>query len=140
MGEPDRTRRADRGGSGVAVVLSAMLLSGALASVVSVSVTVARLNAERGPAIASVRLGELAAGYAVAAAESGASGEAAAAGARAWGIALEAALDRVAERSGMVLLPARAVAAGAPDVTGTVELVLREYLAGRRPGAAETER
>ena len=129
--------RADRGGSGVAVVLSAMLLSGALAAVVSVTVT--RLNAERGPAIASVRLGQLAAGYAVAAAESGASGEAAAAGARAWGIALEAALDRVARRSGMVLLPARAVASGAPDVTGTVELVLREYL-DRRPGAAEAER
>ncbi len=128
--------RADRGGSGVGVVLSAMLLSGALAAVVSVTVT--RLNADRAPAIASVRLGELAAGYAVAAAESGASGEAASADARAWGIALEAALDRVAERSGMVLLPARAVASGAPDVTETVELVLREYL-DRRPGAAETE-
>ena len=137
MGEPDRTRRADRGGSGVAVVLSAMLLSGAVAAVVSV--TVVRLAAERAPAIASVRLGELAAGYAVSAAEGGASGEAAAANARAWGIALEAALDRVAER-GLVLLPARAVAAGAPDVTGTVELVLREYLAARRPGTAETER
>ncbi len=131
--------RADRGGSGVAVVLSALLLSGAVAAVVSVSVSVVRVNAERAPAIASVRIGELAAEYAVEAAASGASGEAAAANARAWGIALEAALDRVAER-GLVLLPARAVAAGAPDVTERVKFVLREYLAGRRPGTAETGR
>ena len=129
-------RRADRGG-GVAVVLFAVLLSGAVAAVVSVAVV--RLVAERTPAIASVRIGELAAEYAVEAAQSGASGEAAAANARAWGIALEAALDRVAER-GLVLLPARAVAAGAPDVTERVEFVLREYLAGRRPGTAETGR
>ena len=123
----------ERGG-GVAVVLSAVLLSGAVSAVVSVAAV--RLAPERAPAIASVRLGEIAAGYAVSAAGDDRSGEAAAADARAWGIALEAALDRVAEGTGSVLLPARAVAAGAPDVTEAVEEVLARYLAERRPGAA----
>ena len=138
MRERGGMRRAERGGGGVAVVLSAVLLSGAVSAVVAVAVV--RLAPERAPAIASVRLGEIAAGYAVSAAGNDRSDEAAAADARAWGIALEAALDRVAERGGVVLLPARAVAAGAPDVTETVEFVLREHLAARRPGKAETGR
>ena len=126
----------ERGG-GVVVVLSAVLLSGAVAAVVSVAVV--RLVAERTPTIASVRLGEIAAEYAVSAAGNDRSGEAAAADARTWGIALEAALDRVAQATGSVLLPARAVAAGAPDATETVKFVLREYLAERRPGTAGIE-
>ena len=124
-------------GAGVAVVLSAVLLSGAVAAVVSVAVV--RLAAERTPSIASVRLGEIAADYAVSAAGNDRSGEAAAADARAWGIALDAALDRVAQGTGSVLLPARAVAAGAPDATETVKYVLREYLAERRPGTTGIE-
>ena len=56
--------------------------------------------------------------------------------ARAWGAALEAALDRVAARHRLVLLPARAVAAGAPDVTRQVEAALAEYLARRTGGSA----
>ena len=58
---------------------------------------------------------------------------------RAWGAALEAALDHVAARHGAVLLPARAVVAGAPDLTRQVEAVLAQFLArrtGRSTGAA----
>ena len=50
---------------------------------------------------------------------------------RAWGEALEAALDRVAARHRLVLLPARAVAAGAPDATVRVEAALAAILAER---------
>ena len=53
---------------------------------------------------------------------------------RDWGVALEAALDRVAELHRVVLLPARAVAAGAPDLTPKVEAALAELLAQRRGG------
>ena len=134
MRERGGMRRAERGGGGVAVVLSAVLLSGAVSAVVAVAVV--RLAPERVPAIASVRLGEIAAGYAVSAAGNDRSDEAAAADARAWGIALEAALDRVAQGTGSVLLPARAVAAGAPDVTETVEFVLRDRTSPRPRRAA----
>ena len=57
------------------------------------------------------------AAYAVKAAGENAAAAAVASDARAWGAALEAALARVAARHGAVLLPARAVAAGAPDMT-----------------------
>ena len=116
---------------GLAVVLSAVLLSGAVAAAVSAATV--RLAADRSPRIASVRLGEIATGYAVKAAGDGASAETAAAGARAWAFALETALVRVADRHGTVLLPARAVAAGAPDLTAQVESALAEAL-GAGPG------
>ena len=48
---------------------------------------------------------------------------------RVWGVALETALDRVARDHGVVLLPARAVAAGAPDMTPQVEAMLSAILA-----------
>ena len=66
--------------------------------------------------------------YAVKAAGENAPAAAAARDARAWGTALETALARVAARHGVVLLPARAVAAGAPDMTARVEAVLAAEL------------
>ncbi len=111
------------------VVLCATLLAGGVAAAVAAAVL--RLGAPEAASIASVRLGEMTAAYTTrAAAEGGTAGEV-----RAWGEALEAALDHVAERRGVVLLPARAVAAGAPDVTRHVEAVLAEFLA-RRTGAS----
>ena len=52
---------------------------------------------------------------------------------RAWGAALERALALVAERRAVVLLPARAVAAGAPDVTGEVEAAMARLLGEAAP-------
>ena len=72
------------------------------------------------------------AAYAVKAAGENAAAAAVASDARAWGAALEAALARVAARHDVVLLPARAVAAGAPDVTAEVEAVLAGLLASSR--------
>ena len=83
------------------------------------------------------------AAYAVKAAGENAAAAAVASDARAWGAALEAALARVAARHGAVLLPARAVAAGAPDVTAEVEAVLAGLLASSRssdPGQPEAGR
>ena len=57
---------------------------------------------------------------------------------RAWALALEAALARVAREHRAVLLPARAVAAGAPDLTADVEAALAEALA--RPAAGPESR
>ena len=84
------------------------------------------------PRIASVRLGEMTAAYAVNAAGENARAAAVASDARAWGAALEMALARVAARHGAVLLPARAVAAGAPDVTAELGAVLAGLLAPAR--------
>ena len=110
------------------VLVSAVLLSGALAAAVAAATL--RYGVEPAPGIASVRLGEMAAGYTTRAATTGATAE----DVRAWGAALETALDRVAAHRRVVLLPARAVAAGAPDLTPEVEAALAAVLA--RGGAA----
>ena len=108
------------------VVLCAALLAGGVAA--AVAAVVLRLGAPEGASIASVRLGEMTAAWTTrAAAEGGTAGDA-----RAWGEALEAALDRVSRRHGAVLLPARAVAAGAPDLTREVEETLAAVLARGR--------
>ena len=99
-----------------------MLLSGAVAAAVSVATV--RLAAPEPQRVASVRLGEVTAAWTTRAATEGRTAE----DVRAWGEALEAALDHVAERRGVVLLPARAVAAGAADLTGDVEAVLAALL------------
>ena len=113
------------------VVFCAVLLSGAVAAAVAAATV--RLAAPEDAPIASVRLGEMTAAYATRAASEGKTAEEV----RAWGEALEAALDRVAERRGVVLLPARAVAAGAPDATWHVEAALAVLLArGRAAGGA----
>ena len=135
---PDRVRgrlrdKADmeRNGSSWPVMVSAVLLSGAMAAAVAAATV--RLAAPEAPGIASVRLGEITAAYTTRAATRGESAE----DVRVWGVALEDALDHVAKRRGIVLLPARAVAAGAPDLTSDVEAVLAELLALRTGGGAE---
>ena len=74
--------------------------------------------------VATVRLAELAADHAMRAARAEASPDESAAATRRWAVALEYALAEVAAHHRAVLLPARAVAAGAPDVTAEVEAVL----------------
>ena len=116
-------RQAERSGGAWPVLVSTLLLSGAVAAAVSAALL--RLAApEMPPRVAGVRLAEITAAWTTRAAEDGASVE----DARAWGAALEAALDRVAERHRLVLLPARAVAAGAPDATALVEGTLEAIL------------
>ena len=104
------------------VLAAAVLLAGGVAAAVSAAMV--RYAADRAPAIASVRLGELAADYAANAARTDATGQETARTVRAWALGLEDALAEVAKRHGVVLLPARAVAAGAPDLTAEVEAVL----------------
>ena len=135
-GKPDLRRRAPRRRDDAAwpVVVSAVLLAGAVAAAVSAAML--RFAPNDSPRIASVRLGEMTAAYAVKAAGENAAAAAVASDARAWGAALEAALARVAARHDVVLLPARAVAAGAPDMTARVEAVLAALLARSAPGAA----
>ena len=120
----------DRNGSSWPVMVSAVLLSGAVAAAVAAAML--RYGVEPAPGIASVRLGEMTAAYTTRAASEGKTAE----DVRAWGEALEAALDRVADRHGVVLLPARAVAAGAPDLTPEVEAALAALLAGRETASA----
>ena len=128
-----RTRRG-RDDAAWPVVLSSVLLAGAVAAAVSAAML--RFAPVDAPRIASVRLGEMTARYAVKAAGENAPAAAAASDARAWGTALETALGRVAARHRVVLLPARAVAAGAPDLTAEVEAALTGLLAGSAAGAA----
>ncbi len=104
------------------LLASALLLSGGMAAAVAAATL--RYGVEPAPRIAGVRLAEITAAYTTrAAAEGRTSGDV-----RAWGAALEAALDHVSEHHGAVLLPARAVAAGAPDLTRQVEAALAAFL------------
>ena len=112
----------ERNGSSWPVMVSAVLLSGAMAAAVAAATV--RLAAPEPPRIGSVRLGEIAAAYTTRAATRGEVAE----DVRAWGAALETALVHVAQRHGVVLLPARAVAAGAPDMTPHVEAALEGFL------------
>ena len=108
------------------VMVSAVLLSGAIAAAVAAAVL--RYGSEPPPRIASVRLAEITAAWTTRAASEGVTPE----GVRAWGAALEAALDRVAHNHGVVLLPARAVAAGASDLTAEVKETLAAILERNR--------
>lgn len=116
----------ERSGSSWPVMVSAVLLSGAVAAAVAAATL--RFGVEAPPRIAGVRLAEITAEYTTRAASDGKTAE----DVRAWGEALEAALDGVAHRHGVVLLPARAVAAGAPDLTRSVEAALAAILDRRR--------
>ena len=133
-----RKAEAVRGGCAWPVMVSAVLLSGAVAAAVAAAALrfgpdlVPGYGTEPEPRIASVRLAEITAAYTTRAAEKGETPE----GVRAWGAALEAALGSVARRHRVVLLPARAVAAGAPDMTGPVEAALAEFLARTSGGSA----
>ena len=104
------------------VLAAAVLLAGGVAAAVSAAMV--RYAADDAPRIASVRLGELAADYAANAARTDATGQETARTVRAWAFGLEDALAEVAKHHRAVLLPARAVAAGAPDLTAEVEAAL----------------
>ena len=119
-----RKTEMKRSDSAWPVMVSAVLLSGAVAA--SVAAGVLRYGMEPPPRIAGVRLAEMTAAWTTQAVARGESAE----GVRAWGAALEVALDRVAREHGVVLVPARAVAAGAPDMTPQVEAMLSAILAG----------
>ena len=120
------------------VVLCAALLAGGVAAAVAAATLRygpgldPGYGAESLPRIAGVRLAEITAAYTTRAATEGRTSEEV----RAWGAALEAALDHVAARHGAVLLPARAVAAGAPDLTRQVEAALARILAQGTGGSA----
>ncbi len=118
--------------SEIRLLTSAILLSGGVAAAVAAATV--RMSAPHVPPVASVRLAEITAAWTTRAAAQDRSAEEV----RAWGVALEAALDHVAGRHGAVLLPARAVAAGAPDLTRQVEAALEAFLArrtGKRTGS-----
>ena len=120
-------RRGVRTVSEVRTVLAAALLASGVAAAVAAGMV--RLAAGDGsPRIATVRLAELAAEHGSRAVRADASAEETAADVRAWAFALERALGEVARTHRVVLLPARAVAAGAPDLTGEVEATMARAL------------
>ena len=90
-------------------------------------------GAVEAPRIATVRLAELAAGHAARVARAGTAPGETAAATRRWAVALEYALVQVAARHRAVLLPARAVAAGALDVTADVEAAMAQAMAAPAP-------
>ncbi len=118
--------------SEVRVLVSAVLLAAGVAAAVAAGVTRIAADPGTGPGqalgsqIASVRLAELAAEHAEGAARAGMPAEDIRESTRAWAAALERALGDIAERRRMVLLPSRAVAAGAPDLTDLVRLMVEE--------------
>ena len=113
--------------SDLRVLAAAVLLAAGVAAAVAAATI--RFGGDPLPRIATVRLGQMTADYAVWAAGSGASAEASAVRTRAWAAALENALAAVARRHRAVLLPARAVAAGAPDYTAEIEAALARTMA-----------
>ena len=151
-------RRPDRGSvpldpeeetavSDVRVLLSAVLLAMGVSAAVSAGFM--RYADDTSPRIVTVRLAELTAEHVLQIA--GVPGRALVPGAapgsgaaydaqktRAWAASLEMALDTVAARNGAVLLPARAVAAGAVDVTREVILEM-ELISQALDAAAEQE-
>jgi len=120
--------------SGVATLGSALLLAAGVAA--AVAALSARMALERAPRIASVRLGELTADYMTKAAREHGDGDEAMEAARRWAARLEEALARIAARHHAVLLPARAVAAGAKDLTAEVRAAIRT---GNHSGAHPEE-
>ena len=122
--------------SDLRVLVSAAALAAGVAAAVSAATL--RFLPEAPPGIATVRLAELTADYALRMADTGASAEAAAARTRTWAAALEAALRDAAERHRVVVLPAGAVAAGAVDLTPEIEAALAGAMA--RSAAPDPER
>ena len=105
----------------------AVLLNAGVSAVLAAGFS--RQPADAPPRVASVRLAELVAGRVDSAARENPDAVSAARSARDWARALESALDGVSIRSGVVLLPAQSVAAGAPDLTAEVETELARILA-----------
>ena len=99
------------------------------------------------PRIGVVRLNDLTAEMVQQTVHGEESEQAIAEAARAWAVELEKALDDVAERHGVVLLPAEVVLAGTPDYTGPVREAMAAWeraLAGPgtpvdEHGAGQTE-
>ena len=108
------------------MVFSAVLLAAGVAAAVAAGVT--RIAVDDGPRIVSVRLAELAAEHAETAAHGGATAEEIRASTRLWAAALERTLGDIARRRDMVLLPSRAVAAGAPDATDMVRFMIEDRM------------
>ncbi len=109
--------------SGPTTLTAALLLSAGVAA--AVAAVTARMALERVPRIASVRLAELTADYMAKAARVHGDQEEAVKAVRGWAYRLEAALVRTAARHRAVLLPARAVAAGAPDLTAEIKAAIQ---------------
>ena len=99
------------------------------------------VDIDRGaPRIGTVRLDELAAEMVERTVHGEASEQAIAEAARAWAVGLEWALDSVAEREGVVLVPAEAVAAGALDYTRHVRQAMAAWESSYDgPAAAMTD-
>ena len=125
---PETLVPGTRAVSELRVVLCAMLLAAGVAAAVAAGVV--RMTADESPRIASVNLAALAAEHAERAARTGASAGDIREATRAWAAALERALGDIAERRRMVLLPSRAVAAGAPELTGIVRSTVEDRLRG----------
>lgn len=89
-----------------------------------------------GPDVGTVRLNDLTAEFLAGAVRGADSPEASAQAARTWGVELERALEAVAERHGVALLPTEAVATGARDYTDEVRAAMRWAAPG---GAAHGE-
>ncbi len=102
---------------------AALLLAAGVAA--AVSAVTARMALERVPRVASVRLAELTADYMAKAARAHGDQEEAVKAVRGWAHRLEEALVRTAARHRAVLLPARAVAAGAPDLTAEIRAAIQ---------------
>ena len=117
--------------SGVSTLGASLLLAAGVAA--AVSALSARMALERVPRIASVRLAELTADYVTKAAREHGDRDDAVEAVRNWANRLEEALVRTAARHRAVLLPARAVAAGAQDLTTEVEAALQATLQAPPP-------
>ena len=109
--------------NGVSTLGAVLLLAAGVAA--AVSALSARMALERVPRIASVRLAELTAEYVTQAARERTGRDDAAGAVREWARRLEEALVRMSARHRVVLLPARAVAAGAEDFTARVKAAMR---------------
>ncbi len=105
---------------------SALVAAGTAALVAALAL---RLAPEPPPPVARVHLESLVAAHVEAAARGGATPETT----HAFAAALDAALAEVAAHHRVVLLPARAVAAGAPDLTPAVQAVLDATLTEPQP-------
>ena len=102
---------------------AAMLLATGVAA--SVSAVTAHIILERVPRTGSVRLAELTADYMARAAREGGDPDEAVEAAREWARRLDEALVQTSARHRALLLPARAVAAGAEDFTAEVKAAMR---------------
>ena len=125
--------------SGVSTLGAALLLAAGVAA--AVSALSARMALERVPRIASVRLADLTAEYVTQAARERTGRDDAAEAAREWAKRLDDALARTSARHRVVLLPARAVAAGVEDFTAEVRAAMRtvapRYGVSRDPKASQ---